>query len=214
MNQRGVSSDVLMKRPVSLALLAAFSISSSAKAQGWCAEDEYGYYEEPYFEVVVPLHEVIVDLIRGHLERRAEPKEIWRPVWEEPGWVPPRAQRPRTVAPREKPPEKPRVQPPSKPQPRRVTADYKPPVPPVMPELKPKQEVEIELTPEPETRPEPEVALVQEDEIEVKMAVPVPGAPGFVFSPFDGEKRKVDVRGLPPGSMARDPYTKEVFRVP
>ena len=210
MNQHGAASDVLMKRSVSFALLAALWTSTSAVAQGWCPEDEDGFYEEPYYEVVVPLSEVIFDLIRGHLERRAEPRERRRPVWEEPRWVPPRAQRPRTAAPKEQP----RVRPPSNPQPRRVTADYKPPVPPVMPERKPKQEVEIELTPEPETRTVPEVAPVRETEVDVKMAVPVPGAPGFVFSPFDGEKRKVDVRGLPPGSMARDPYTKEIFRVP
>ena len=85
-----------------------------------------------------------------------------------------------------------------------------------MPELKPQQKVEIDLTPEPEpeTRPVPVPTPTREDELEIEMAVPVPGAPGFVFSPFDGEKRKVDVRGLPSGSMARDPYTKEVFLVP
>ena len=201
-----------MKPSVTLALIATFWTSSNVTAHEWCAdEDQYGYYEEPYFEVVVPLQELIVGLIRSRFEReRPERREIRPPVWEQPGWVAPRAQRPPTPERREAR----RESAPTSPQPRRVTADYKPPVPPVMPKLKPKQEVEIELTPESEETPTPRVNPEPEEEPVLEMAVPVPGAPGFVFSPFDGEKRKVDVRGLPAGSLARDPYTKEIFRVP
>lgn len=40
----------------------------------------------------------------------------------------------------------------------------------------------------------------------------VPEKPGHVYSPFgDGI---IDVTGFPPGSMARDPFTKKVFLVP
>ncbi|MGI8603031.1 MAG: hypothetical protein ACR2OZ_08525 [Verrucomicrobiales bacterium] len=43
--------------------------------------------------------------------------------------------------------------------------------------------------------------------------VPVPGKDGLVYSPyFSGGY--VDVKGMPPGSKARCPYSKKVFRVP
>ena len=87
-----------MKRSISLVILSTLGISSSVIAQSWCEyeDDGYGYYEEPIYEVVLPLHELIFGLIRGHLER-PEHREIRRPVWEEPGWVAPRAQRPPTL---------------------------------------------------------------------------------------------------------------------
>ena len=44
--------------------------------------------------------------------------------------------------------------------------------------------------------------------------IPVPGKPGFVRSPFDSEGRFIDVRGLPSGTEARDPYTDQVFVTP
>ena len=47
------------------------------------------------------------------------------------------------------------------------------------------------------------------------VALPVPGKPGCVYCPFNGEKAGyIDVRGLAPGSLAKDPYTGRVFRVP
>jgi hypothetical protein len=42
----------------------------------------------------------------------------------------------------------------------------------------------------------------------------VPGKPGYVFSPFDTKGRYIDVRGYPPGSKAKDPWTDKVFIVP
>ena len=42
----------------------------------------------------------------------------------------------------------------------------------------------------------------------------VPGKPGYVFSPFDTKGRYVDVRGYPPGSKAKDPWTDKIFIVP
>ena len=47
----------------------------------------------------------------------------------------------------------------------------------------------------------------------VPKAKPVPGKPGFVYSPFDTFKF-IDVRGLQPGALARCPFTKHVFSVP
>lgn len=50
---------------------------------------------------------------------------------------------------------------------------------------------------------------------DIPYATPVPGRPGIVYSPF-GEKRflPIDVAGLEAGSLAKDPHTGKVFRVP
>ncbi len=45
-------------------------------------------------------------------------------------------------------------------------------------------------------------------------AKPVPGKDGFVYSPFDGTDKLVDVRDMAPGTEVRDPYTGGIFRVP
>ena len=45
-------------------------------------------------------------------------------------------------------------------------------------------------------------------------AMPVPGKPGYVYSPFVRNAGYVDVSGLTPGSMAKDPYSGRTFRVP
>ena len=45
-------------------------------------------------------------------------------------------------------------------------------------------------------------------------AVPVPGKPGFVTSPYRPYDGYVDVRGFPPGTEVKDPYSQKVFLVP
>jgi hypothetical protein len=45
-------------------------------------------------------------------------------------------------------------------------------------------------------------------------ATPVAGKPGFVTSPFAPYSGYVDVRGFPPGTEVKDPYTQKVFLVP
>ncbi len=42
---------------------------------------------------------------------------------------------------------------------------------------------------------------------------PVPNKPGFVNSPYD-ERFLIDVRGIPPGTLVKDPHTGKSFRVP
>lgn len=44
--------------------------------------------------------------------------------------------------------------------------------------------------------------------------IKVPEKPGYVKSPYDGEHRLIDVRGLPPGTEAECPYTRKTFLVP
>ena len=44
--------------------------------------------------------------------------------------------------------------------------------------------------------------------------IPVPGKPGFVTSPHSPNAGYVDVRGFPPGTEVKDPYSGKVFLVP
>ena len=43
---------------------------------------------------------------------------------------------------------------------------------------------------------------------------PVPGKPGYVFSPFDKNGGYVDVTGYSPGQKVKDPYSGRIFLVP
>ena len=44
-------------------------------------------------------------------------------------------------------------------------------------------------------------------------ARPIPDKPGFVYNPYD-DKFVIDVRGVPPGTVANDPNSGKAFRVP
>jgi len=46
------------------------------------------------------------------------------------------------------------------------------------------------------------------------LATLVPDKPGCVYSPFGQNAGYIDIKGLAPGSLAKDPYTGRVFRVP
>lgn len=45
-------------------------------------------------------------------------------------------------------------------------------------------------------------------------AKPVPGKPGYVFSPYDPSGGYVDVTGYTPGQKVKDPYSGKIFLVP
>ncbi len=49
---------------------------------------------------------------------------------------------------------------------------------------------------------------------ELPYGKPVPGKPGYVFSPFDKNGGYVDVTGYSPGQKVKDPYTGKIFLVP
>ena len=46
------------------------------------------------------------------------------------------------------------------------------------------------------------------------VAKPVPGKPGYVFSPYDPNGGYVDVTGYQSGSKVKDPYSQKIFLVP
>jgi hypothetical protein len=68
--------------------------------------------------------------------------------------------------------------------------------------------------PAPDVKPPPPVPTQPVTTGELPYAKPGPGKPGFVFSPYDQYKGYIDVRGFPPGTEVKDPYSGKSFLVP
>ena len=74
-------------------------------------------------------------------------------------------------------------------------------------------------TPEPTPTPVPSPAQPTPTPIPLKResiyGIPVPGKPGLVTSPHVPNSGLIDVRGYPPGTEVKDPYTQgKTFLVP
>jgi hypothetical protein len=50
--------------------------------------------------------------------------------------------------------------------------------------------------------------------LDIPYGTPVPGKQGFVTSPFSPDGGYVDVRGVPPGTEVKDPYSGKTFLTP
>ncbi|MEP6604089.1 MAG: hypothetical protein ABJB69_09095 [Spartobacteria bacterium] len=48
----------------------------------------------------------------------------------------------------------------------------------------------------------------------LRYGTPVPGKQGFVTSPFAPDGGFIDVRGFPPGTEVKDPYSGKIFLTP
>ncbi len=78
-------------------------------------------------------------------------------------------------------------------------------------------------TPDPNPTPAPEevvapaptpAATPKTAAREMSYGTPVPGKPGFVTSPHSPYAGYVDVRGFPPGTEVKCPYSGKIFLVP
>ena len=112
----------------------------------------------------------------------------------------------------DEPPKKPRGKPHSPPNTSTTSVDPNaqpdPTAPPPTEGTKPPTDTTHPPSPVPEST-QPPVARG-----EIPYAKPVPGKPGFVFSPYDQFKGYIDVRGFPPGTEVKDPYSQKSFLVP
>lgn len=94
-----------------------------------------------------------------------------------------------------------------------TTADNPPTQQPFNPNAPPPENPDANAPPAPAPN-NPPAAPSKTAKGDYPYGTPVPGKPGFVKSPYAGDQGLVDVRGFPPGTEVKDPFTNKIFLVP
>ena len=94
---------------------------------------------------------------------------------------------------------------------RRTTTTQNPPRTTVKPNASPKSSP---ATATEKSKPSPGPSRSSSAQAQLPTAKPVPGKPGYVFSPFDPSGGYVDVTGYASGQKVKDPYSGKIFLVP
>jgi len=186
-----------MKRPILASLLAVFALSSCETAHNAAVTT---------FRVV--------DAPAAYVRRKLEVDEgpqttttttTTETTYSDSATYPP--QQPYPVQPQPYPsPQPPPVQPP-----RRIVTEER------NREPQPEPDARSTATPRKETTstaPRTSENSPPSQKSDLPYAKPVPGKPGYVFSPYDPNGGYVDVKGYSPGQKVKDPYSGKIFLVP